>query len=160
MKTLVLIVIFILYSSTSICQKIKTLDKKYGFRNATFEMPLDSFKDFVEVKKNVYISVYEDLTVGEVKLDSVYYVFINNLLYNIIIKTNGIYSQGFLKTLQKDFGKGNFNFGKDGLVLWEGKKVYMLYWENTVTHIATTAIFSRTMFKQLNKQGKLEMLKL
>ena len=128
MKIFLLTLAFILISLTGICQSVSKMDKKYGFKDAKFEMPLSSFKNLVEIvpNSNIYESLTENLKMGEYDLYSVNYNFYKNQLSSINIVIKGKANrEGLLKILQIAYGQGDKYFA--GSVRWRGKEVYMSF---------------------------------
>ncbi|MEI6050819.1 MAG: hypothetical protein WCS03_18160 [Bacteroidota bacterium] len=146
MKNLTTILLLFFIPTILIGQNLKALDEKYGFREAKFEMPFDSFKNLVKNEKDFkdfYKSTNEDLNLGEYVLDRVYYGFYKGQLATIIIKTKGYTnSRGVLSIFQQAYGKG-YKINQIEEYIWSGKKVYMSYDQDSIiTDDATIFIFS------------------
>jgi len=134
MNKLLFSIAIMMVTISSIGQNIKALDNKYGFREAIFEMPFDSFKDLVEVEKGFYKSIGEDLNLGEYVLEEVVYAFYKDQLSSIMIKTKGITnSKGVLSIFQQAYGKGYQGNRFIEFYQWRGRKVRMFYYENSAT---------------------------
>ena len=89
---------------------MKALDEKYGFREAKFEMSLNSFKNLVEIEpnSNYYESPTENLKIGEYDLYSINYLFYKGQLSSINIVIKGSTNRdGVLKILQIAYGDGD-----------------------------------------------------
>jgi hypothetical protein len=127
MKKLIFISTLIVLSLAIKAQDAKALDDKYGFRNAIFETPFESFKNLIEIipGSNIYRLKNEDLKIGDYDLYSIDYTFYNKKLseINIIVK-DYINREGVLKVLKLAYGDGiKSDFG----ITWRGEKVRMHY---------------------------------
>lgn len=133
----------LVFTLTSFSQNLATLDAKYGFREAKFEMPFDSFKNLVEVESQVYKSSTENLKLGDYDLKLIAYEFYDEQLSTITIKTEGYSnSRGVLKILQTAYGKGYQSNEYIERYFWFGEKVTMAYDQNSITDDATIIIWS------------------
>lgn len=155
MKNLTTILLLFFVPTILIGQNLKALDEKYGFREAKFEMPLDSFKNFVDLAEGFYKSTNEDLKLGEYTLDKVTYRFYKGQLSGIIIETKGYTnSVGFLKILQEAYGKGYKSNRYIEEYNWFGQKVDMSYDQNSITDNATIIIYCNKLVEQEKKDKK------
>jgi hypothetical protein len=134
-KVLFLMSAMLVLTLTSCSQSIKTLDEKYGFRNAKFEMPITSFKNLKEysIEPTSYIITTDDLKLDGYDLEYIEYGFTDDYerLSNIIIQPlSSVDCAGVLKYFQKIYGAGqklevagiegeNWN--------WIGEKVVLSY---------------------------------
>ena len=138
--------IIIMITISSFGQNLKALDDKYGFREAKFEMSKDSFKNLVEIEKNIYKSTIENLKLGDYDLDLIAYSFYKGQLSDILIKTKGyINSRGVLKILQTAYGNGYQSNEYIERYVWFGDKVTMSYNQNSITDDATIIIYSKKL---------------
>ena len=119
----------ILISTVSIGQNIKALDKKYGFRDAIFEMPFESFNNLEEYLPGYYNSKNENLSLGKYALTQVDYGFYKGKLSTINIDIKGeINGNGILEIFQAAYGNGLYQKKDDGEnYIWSGNKVSMVY---------------------------------
>ena len=140
---------------TSFSQNLKALDDKYGFREAKFEMSIDSIKNLAPTKEsNCYKSTTENLKLGDYDLTEIVYIFYKGQLSSIMIKTNGyINSRGVLNVLQSAYGKGYKSNEYIEEYYWSGKKTIMVYDENSINHNATILLWSKSM-NQIEKADK------
>jgi hypothetical protein len=130
-----LFTLLILITTTLLCfsQTIKSLDDKYGFRDAKFEMLLNSFKNLEKFDDefNGYTLNSANLKLGEYELKDISYYFYDNKLYNIVITVEMGYlnQHGILDILEKAYGKGILKEPSDveQLYSWKGNKVKMTY---------------------------------
>jgi hypothetical protein len=145
-KLLFLMSMMLVLTLTSFSQNLKSLDEKYGFREAKFEMPYDSFKNLTEVETGWYKSTDENLKLGDYILDAVVYNFYKGQLAAIAIQTKGYSnSRGVLKILQAAYGKGYQSNQFIEEYYWFGKKVIMSYNQNSITDDAIIFIHSIKM---------------
>jgi len=143
MKNLTLILLLLISPIMLAGQNLKALDDKYGFREAKFETPIDSYKNFVEIEKGIYKSTTEILNIGEYTLDEVAYFFYNGQLSTIAIRTKGyLNSRGFLSILQEAYGMGYQRNKNIERYSWLGEKVTMSYNQNSATGDASIFIYS------------------
>lgn len=160
MKTILLTSVFILSHLASFGQNLKALDDKYGFREAKFEMPIDSFKNFVEVGKDIYISTTEVLRIGELDLAEINYIFYKGQLSTIGIKTKGYSnSVGFLKILQAAYGPGEQDNKYIEEYWWKGQNVWMIYSQNSITDDARIVIYCNKLMNKRREEDKLKAAK-
>jgi hypothetical protein len=133
MKKLLTIIGLLLITIISYSQSVTKLDEKYGFRDAKFEMPLNSFKNLEKFDDefNGYTLNSSNLKLGEYTLKDISYYFYDNKLYNIVITVETGYSNqhGILDILEKAYGKGILKEPSDieQLYTWKGSKVKMTY---------------------------------
>ena len=131
MKTLSMILSFLIIPIVVIGQNLKALDDKNGFRKATFGMSPYSFKNLEQVMVQPLIGLKEDrnpknskfypvqgeyydkdvdLYIGNFPLDYIKYYFYKNKLVTIEIKVRkgkGLNNQnGVLEVLETAYGKG------------------------------------------------------
>jgi hypothetical protein len=132
MKTSLLLLLFIHLSFSCFAQNISALDVKYGFRQAKFEMPLNSFSNMKKIEGNWYKSTTEDLNFGNWgKLQEVRYYFYKDRLTSIRIEIDEkhINSFEFVQTFVKAYGtptkKNEDKIGGYETWIWNGKKVEM-----------------------------------
>lgn len=122
------------------------LDFKYGFRDAKFEMSIDSFKDMIPImdssnsankRVQYYHRATDNMSIGEYQLSEILYVFYHGKLMRIMIETKGLVnSRGILEMLQDLYGNGFKDNEYIEEYYWGGSKVTLLYDENSVTHDA------------------------
>lgn len=142
MRTILFLSVFTLLCVNSFGEDYKALDDKYGFREAKFETPLSSFKNLIEIEKNLYKCTTEDLKLGNYRLSEVNYQFYRGQLCVITIDTKGYENGvGILKIFQAAYGKGVKSNEYIEDYYWNGKKVLMSYEQNSVTGDATIFIF-------------------
>jgi len=138
MKKITFLFSLLVFTTVLNAQNLKALDEKYGFREAIFETPIDSFKNFKEVQTNFYSSTSENLSIGDYSFDKVYYAFYKKQLYSVIIKTKGYSnSRGFLSILQKAYGNGSQSNEYIEKYYWFGELVTLSYNQNSITDDAT-----------------------
>ena len=173
MKKLLLAFLILICAISLNAQTIKQLDEKYGFRNAKFEMELNSFKNLVEYEPNWFHCLVEDSILTKVDskdviLKSVSYRFYKNKLSNIVIRTSGLHnSYGLLHIIILAYGyptiisdeNENFWLGKlDRNYYWKGDNTYMTFQRST-TYNAELWICSKIMNEKEKQDEKDENLK-
>lgn len=153
MKNLIIFAITILIFNECFSQSIYDLDEKYGFRETTFEMKLDT-KMFTHTEgesQNTYYKIDERLKIGDYDLESVNYIFYKEMLKTVFItvkeKTN---CKGVLNHLIKNYGPYTNKY-KDGDYTWWGKKVRLSYMEIEIKSILNAYIIISSL-----KMEKLE----
>jgi len=139
------------------------LDIKYGFRDAKFEVPIDSFKNMIKIEDHgnskFYISSAENLKLGDFDLEKIEYFFYKGELASILIDTKGlINSRGVLKILQTTYS--NYRQPNEYIEYywWFGNKVRMSYDENSITEDAIIFISSIKM-QNLKEKDEYESAK-
>jgi hypothetical protein len=134
-------------------QKLKALDEKYGFREYQFGIDSTAIPNlkFVTQEGNVkYYSKEDDkLNIGDAKLKTILYGFYKNKLYWVEIKTEGLTNSRFLlSSLEELYGKGyKANQFMDNYD-WFGKKVILMYEENSITGDASVSTWSKIIQKE------------
>lgn len=140
-------------------QDIKALDEKYGFREAKFEMPVDSIKHIKRVstvgRYTLYVSTNKNIKLGEYDIYSLAYFFYKGKLSQIEICTKGLAnSDGVLEILQEAYGKGDDKTPNIARYLWAGERVIMMYNMNPSNGVATFRLFSRKIWKMEQEEEK------
>jgi hypothetical protein len=149
-KVLFLMSAMLVLTLTGFSQNLKALDEKYGFREAKFEMSIDSIKNLTKIgeKGDNYKSTNENLKIGDYDLNEITYSFYNGQLCMIKIDIKGYRnSSGFLKILQSAYGEGDKNNRYIEEYWWLGEKVWMIYHQNSISNDATIVIYCNKLMK-------------
>lgn len=133
-------------------QEENALDVENGFFGIPFGSNIDSLKGFKYMnpyqQKDRFIKTDLPLKYGGVKLAYVNFIFYKKELHSVVIKTEGKEnSTAILDVLTMFYGEGDQD-GMGPLYHWNGKKVYMVYDQNILSHNAQIIIESRAMQKK------------
>ena len=138
-------------------------NEKYSFRDLAFETSIDSISGMTLIEDGgntkFYVRESDTLKIGENKLESIHYGFYKGKLSSIIIKTTGYTnSRGVLDVLNENYGTpyrpNQFMDDYD----WFGKKLTIMYDENSATNNASIYFFSKPM-ADLEKADKKQSAK-
>lgn len=150
MKKITLLLLLLMFLSETFAQNLKKLDEKNGFRNYIFGTNISQYPDLKEIadEEGYYTSLIDTLKIGDYDLKRIAYSFYKDKLTEIVIETEGyLNSRGFLSILQKAYGSGYKPNRYMEKYAWLGKKVKMMYQENSITNDATVLIFSVELSK-------------
>lgn len=147
--------ILLLISSQIFGQGLKVLNERYGFRDAKFEMSIESFPNFIKLYDDKYADAYinsnENLKIGDYTVKGIFYMFYKGKLSQIIIFTEGYTNTlGLLSILQQAYGSG-YNSDKY-FIYWSSKKVQLVYKRNSITDDGTIVMWSKILRKIEEKE--------
>lgn len=155
-----LIALSILFASPLHAQSMDALDEQYGFLGYSFEMPLDSAKNLRMkdryLKKRRYVPKSGSLSLLDVELSKVYFLFYEGRLHSVMIRTEGEEeSDNVLNTLNMLYGAGK----QDGFAPrynWTGERTTIFYDKNLLTKNAEIVVESIPMQKEFNKKWRIQ----
>lgn len=141
-------------------QSMDALDEQYGFLGYSFEMPLDSVKTLRMkdryLKKQRYVPINGSLSLLDVELSRVYFLFYEGRLHSVMIRTEGEEeSDNVLNTLNMLYGAGK----QDGFAPrynWKGERTTIFYDKNLLTKNAEIVVESVPMQKEFNKKWRIQ----
>lgn len=139
--------------TTPASDNLRQLDDTYGFRDVKFETSVSALRNLVLVDATSNTKIYRRTTdsyqVGQAQAASILYYFYKGKLITVRLTTQGdTNSRGMLEAFTELYGPGyqaNDHLEKH---VWQGKKVYLGYEQNTLTNNATIYIWSNKLVEQ------------
>jgi len=159
MKNITLFFTFFLLSTIVIGQNIKALDEKNGFREYNFGVDTNAIPNLMFIGESggerSYKKTDEKMSIGDAEIESIQYIFYKNQLSSVYISTNNLTnSRAVLRVLRELYGNGYKPNQFMDKYNWSGKRVYLVYDENSITGGATILMWSKLLYEQKKADEK------
>lgn len=141
-------------------QNMEALDQQYGFLGYSFEAHVDSVQGLRMqdryLKKQRYVPANGPLTLLDVELSKVFFLFYEGRLHSVMIRTEGAEeSERALEALNMLYGPGK----QDAMAPrynWQGDRTTIFYDQNLLTKNAEIVVESIPMQKEFNKKWRIQ----
>ncbi len=159
-KTFAVLSVLMLIIHFSVIGQDVSIDKKNGFKDLTFQSPMDQFlashKTIKILSEDRGTSDYKIidaryLLIGDCKIQELVVTFFQNKLLSFNIKVDKAYKIDFLNALYYAWGNGLVHFqGKDSY-FWNGSKYVGSFDDDEKSGGGTLVFFSKVLKSQLDQ---------